>query len=280
VLREANQKRQNRPGAPPFGGVISTPKTFHQIDIQRLDSARPDQVPQPQTGFYRGHSKVLGGMAAQLDKDVVARAYTRWAPVYDLVFGTVFARGRRASIAAANRIGGRILEVGVGTGISLPGYTAAGRVVGIDLSPAMLQKARQRVALLSLGNVEALEEMDGEHLAFHDASFDAVVANYVISTMPHPESGLDECARVLKPGGELIVVSRVGAEAGLRHLIERWLQPIVRRLGWRTDFPWQLFAGWTERHSDMRLVERREMAPFGHFSLLRFEKSAESGVPA
>lgn len=220
-------------------------------------------------------------MTAELDQHIVTKAYTRWAPVYDLVFGAVFDQGRRAAVAAADRISGRILEVGVGTGISLPDYSPGNRIVGIDLSAAMLRKARRRVTELSLANVEGLEVMDAEHLSFPDASFDVVVANHVISTLPHPEVGLDECARMLRPGGEMILVSRVGAEAGLRHVVERLLQPIVRRLGWRTEFPWGVFARWTERRQDMRLVERRPVPPFGHFSLLRFVKcnAVAGGVP-
>ncbi|MGC2412972.1 MAG: class I SAM-dependent methyltransferase [Stellaceae bacterium] len=215
---------------------------------------------------------------AELDQDTVRKAYTLWAPVYDLVFGAVFDRGRRAAIAAADRVGGRILEVGVGTGISLPDYSADNRIVGIDLSAAMLRRAQQRVTELSLTNVEQLEVMDAEHLSFPDASFDVVVANHVISTIPHPEAGLDECARMLRPGGEMILISRVGAEAGLRRIIERLLQPIVRRLGWRTEFPWEMFARWTERRDDVRLIERRAVPPFGHFSLLRFVKSDEESI--
>ena len=213
-------------------------------------------------------------LPADLDKVTLQRAYARWAPVYDLVFGAVFDRGRRAAIAAADRVGGRILEVGVGTGISLPGYSSRNRIIGIDLSEAMLRKAQQRVAELSLTNVEKLEVMDAEHLSFPDASFDVVVANHVISTVPNPEAALDECARMLRPGGEMILLSRIGADAGLRHLVETMLQPIVRRLGWRTEFPWERFARWTERRTDVRLIERRPMPPFGHFSLLRFEKCA------
>lgn len=214
-------------------------------------------------------------MSADIDRSIVIKAYKRWAPVYDLVFGALFDRGRRAAIAAANRVGGRILEVGVGTGISLPDYTENNRIVGIDLSPAMLRKAQQRVVDLSLRNVEKLEVMDAEHLSFPDASFNVVVANLVISTIPHPEAGLDECARMLRPGGEMILVNRVGADAGLRRVVERLLQPIVRRLGWRTEFSWEVFARWTERRGDMRLIERRPVPPFGHFSLLRFVKSPE-----
>src|SRR5580658_1934667 len=105
-----------------------------------------------------------------LDGITVRKAYARWAPVYDLVFGPIFDPGRQAAIAAAERIGGRILEVGVGTGISLPGYSARSRIVGIDLSEPMLRKAQERVAELSLKNVESLEVMDAEHLSFPDAS--------------------------------------------------------------------------------------------------------------
>jgi phosphatidylethanolamine/phosphatidyl-N-methylethanolamine N-methyltransferase len=213
-------------------------------------------------------------LPAELDLVTLRKAYARWAPVYDLVFGALFDRGRRAAVAAAEQVGGRILEVGVGTGISLPGYSSCNRIIGIDLSEAMLRKAQRRVANLSLTNVEMLEVMDAEHLSFHDASFDVVVANHVISTVPNPEAALDECARMLKPGGEMILLSRIGADAGLRHLIEFLLQPIVRRLGWRTEFPWHRFAHWTEKRTDMRLIERSPMPPFGHFSLLRFVKCA------
>ncbi|HUK58029.1 MAG TPA: methyltransferase domain-containing protein [Stellaceae bacterium] len=212
-------------------------------------------------------------MTAELDTISVAKAYTRWAPVYDLFFGPIFAPGRRAAIAAAEQVGGRILEVGVGTGISLPGYSAHCRIVGIDLSEGMLKKARARAARRGLDNVERLEVMDAEHLAFADASFDVVVAHYVVSAVPNPEAALDEFARALRPGGEIVILSRIGAESGPRRVVERMLQPVVRRLGWRTEFPWERFARWAKRRPDMRLVERRAMPPLGHFSLVRFRKS-------
>ena len=218
-------------------------------------------------------------LPAEADRVILQKAYARRAPVYDLVFGAIFERGRRAAIAAAERVGGRILEIGVGTGISLPGYSACNRITGIDLSEAMLRKARRRVANMALTNVERLQVMDAEHLPFPASSFDVVVAAHVISTVPNPEAALDECARMLRPGGEMILLSRIGADAGLRHLVELLLQPIVRRLGWRTEFPWDRFARWTGQRTDVRLIERRPMPPFGHFSLLRFVKCApESGA--
>ena len=214
-------------------------------------------------------------MTMELSQVRVKKAYAFWAPVYDLIFGAVFEPGRLAAIAAAEQVGGRILEVGVGTGISLPRYSPANSIVGIDLSEPMLRRAQERVAELSLSNVARLEVMDAEHLSFADASFEVVVAHYVVSTVPNPEAALDEFARVVRPGGEIVLVSRVGAEAGFRRVAEEMLQPIVLRLGWRTAFPWERFARWAKGRSDIHLIERRPMPPFGHFSLVRFGKSGE-----
>ncbi len=99
-----------------------------------------------------------------------------------------------------------------------------------------------------------------------------VVAQYVITTVPNPEATLDEFARVLKPGGEIVLLSRVGAEAGLRRALERWFAPAARKLGWRTEFSFERYAQWAERSDSVRLLERRAMPPFGHFSLIRFAK--------
>jgi len=213
---------------------------------------------------------------ADLDEQTITKAYARWAPVYDLVFGPVFERGRHAAIAAAERVGGRILEVGVGTGLSLPHYSRACRLCGVDISEPMLLKAQERVAEYGLENVEGLWVMDAEHLSFPDHSFDVVVAQYVITTVPNPEATLDEFARVLKPGGEIVLVSRVGAEAGLRRALEHWFAPAARKLGWRTEFSFERYARWAKRVGGVRLLERRAMPPLGHFSLIRFAKDGEA----
>jgi len=219
-------------------------------------------------------------VGARLEQDIstngVAAAYDRLSPVYDLLFGAVFRQGRRAALAAANRIGGDILEVGVGTGLSLDGYAGNCAVVGVDISPAMLEKARRRVQVMRLGQVRRLEVMDAEHLRFADASFDAVVAQYVLSAVPDPERALNELARVVRPGGEIIITSRIGADAGLRGAIERWLMPVTTRLGWRTDFSWSRFEAWLGTAAGMSLVERRALPPLGHFSLIRFARQREA----
>jgi len=214
-------------------------------------------------------------MGSALDRDTIEKAYARWAPVYDLVFGRVFEQGRMASIAAAEQHvgagGGRILEVGVGTGISLSSYQRNHRIVGIDISAPMLRRAQERVAEQGLDNVEALAVMDAKHLALPDASFDVVVAQYVITAVPDPEATLDEFLRVLKPGGEIVLVNHLGAEQGPRRMFELCFSPLARRLGWSPEFPWARLVRWAERDS-VRLIERRPMPPLGHFSLIRFGK--------
>jgi phosphatidylethanolamine/phosphatidyl-N-methylethanolamine N-methyltransferase len=218
----------------------------------------------------------VGTSIETINADTVTKTYARWAPVYDLVFGSVFERARRAAIAATNRVGGRILDVGVGTGICLPHYASTAQVVGIDLSEPMLRKARKRVSEQGLRHVERLEVMDAECLSYPDASFDVVVAQYVINTVPHPEKALSEFARVLKPGGEIILINRVGADDGPRRMLEHFLMPLSQRLGWRSEFPWARFASWIENADNMRLIERRPVPPLGHFSLIRFGKTAEA----
>jgi phosphatidylethanolamine/phosphatidyl-N-methylethanolamine N-methyltransferase len=213
-----------------------------------------------------------------INKDSVERAYALWAPVYDLVFGAVFDAGRRASIAAAGQAcgprGGRILEVGVGTGISLPDYARVNTIVGIDLSEPMLRKAHERVAAQGLSNVEALAVMDAKRLALPDKSFDVVVAQYVITAVPDPEATLDEFVRVIKPGGEIILVNHIGAEEGPRRIFEICFAPLARRLGWRPEFRFHRLTDWATRHGGVRIIERRPMPPMGHFALIRFERLA------
>ncbi len=218
-------------------------------------------------------------MANEIDIGTVAKAYARWAPIYDFVFGAVFNAGRKASIAAAERVGGRILDVGIGTGISLTDYSPGSRVTGVDFCEPMLRKAHERVAEHKLAHVEALAVMDAQHLGFPDAFFDVVVAQYVITTVPDPEAALDEIARVTKAGGEIILVNHLGAEMGLRRAFEQSFAPVARRLGWRPEFRWERLAQWAAGHAGVRFVERRPMPPLGHFSLIRFERVAPQARP-
>ena len=203
----------------------------------------------------------------------VTKAYDAWAPFYDLVFGKVFERGRHEAIRSLKRSTGHLLEVGVGTGLSLGEYPPGLILAGVDISEHMLAKARLRVRALGLNNVESLTVMNAERLDFPDNAFDVVVAQYVITAVPHPEAALDEFVRVTKPGGEIVLTSRISAEAGIRRKVERLLSPLVNRLGWRTDFPWARYERWIEQAGCVRIAERRPLPPLGHFSLIRLIKA-------
>src|SRR5436853_1487430 len=141
-------------------------------------------------------------MASDIDREGVAKAYGRWAPVYDLVFGKVFEHGRQLTIAEADKIGGRVLDVGVGTGLSLSDYSRSTKLCGVDISEPMLRKAQQRVRSLGLSNVETLAVMDAKNLAFADACFDAGVAQYVITAVPGRGGTLADFLCGLSPGCE------------------------------------------------------------------------------
>jgi phosphatidylethanolamine/phosphatidyl-N-methylethanolamine N-methyltransferase len=211
-------------------------------------------------------------MGAELDKASIERAYARWAPIYDLVFDKVMAPGRRAAVAAALRAGRRILDVGVGTGLELPYFDKHCEVIGVDLSEPMLRKAQEKVHQQSLTQVRGLCVMDALRLAVADASFDAVIAPYVITVVPDPEKTLDELLRVVRQGGEVILVNHIGAENGARASFERWLARQTHHIGWRPEFPWARIGDWGEKRSDVTLVERRAVQPFGLFTLVRFRK--------
>jgi len=214
-----------------------------------------------------------GVEAYSFDKNDVEKAYAGWAPIYDVVFGAVCSAGREAAVKAAERVGGRILEVGVGTGISLEKYSRRNRIVGVDLSEPMLRRAKARVRKGKLAHVETLAVMDAERLGFADAFFDVVVAQFVITTVPDPEAALDEFARVVKRDGEIVLVNHLGAEAGPRRDLERGFAPLARRLGWRPEFPFARLSAWADG-AGVRLIERRPVQPLGHFTLMRFRKKA------
>ena len=209
-----------------------------------------------------------------MDVDSVRHAYRRWAPVYDFTFGLVAEAGRKHAVQIINRRKGRVLEVGVGTGLSLPCYGSQLTITGIDLSPEMLAKAHDKVTSKKLGNVTGLHEMDAGALAFPDESFDTVVAMYVMTVVPDPERVMRELERVCAPGGEVILVNHFSEDEGMRGLVERKLAPFGDLLGWRPVFGLDRVLVC----DDLRLAERRSLRPFGLFTMLRFVKEPGFGL--
>ena len=169
--------------------------------------------------------------------EAVKAAYRRYARIYDTVFGPVLQPGRRALLEALKlKPGDRVLEVGVGTGLSLPLYPASVRITGIDVSREMLEKARERVARRRLENVEALLEMDAEQMTLPDASFDKVVAMYVVSVVARPARLLEELHRVCRPDGEIFIVNHFRSENRFIGALEKALAGFSPQLGFRPDF--------------------------------------------
>jgi phosphatidylethanolamine/phosphatidyl-N-methylethanolamine N-methyltransferase len=214
--------------------------------------------------------------ASRMDEAAVRSAYRRWAPVYDSTFGLVAAEGRKHAVEIINTRAGRVLEVGVGTGLSLPAYRRDLEIVGIDLSPEMLQKARERVAAERLANISGLHEMDASDLKFPDGSFDTVVAMYVMTVVPEPEKVMGELARVCRPGGEVLLVNHFSTEEGMRGWVERRMAPFADKLGWRPVFDVERVMGC----GDLQLIERRGLRPLGLFTMMRFRKAGEDRAAA
>jgi phosphatidylethanolamine/phosphatidyl-N-methylethanolamine N-methyltransferase len=214
-----------------------------------------------------------GRRLADITNENVKDAYARWAPVYDAVFTLAMKPGRLAAAGAINALGGRVLDVGVGTGLELPMFTPNVRIVGVDLSEPMLDIARKRVTQKGLANVEDLRVMDAMNLEYPDASFDAVVAPYVVTVVPDPRRTLEEMARVTRPGGEIVIVNHIGADRGPIAAIEAFMEKRAEKLGWRPQFPWETIGDWIDSRPDLTLVERRRLAPLGLFTLARVRKA-------
>jgi phosphatidylethanolamine/phosphatidyl-N-methylethanolamine N-methyltransferase len=228
--------------------------------------------------FTRSEQESNVRMITSMSTEGVANAYARLAPVYDFLFGPVFSRGRTEAVKVAGRIGGRILEVGVGTGLSLPKYTESNCITGVDISEPMLNVARKRVRKLGLANVISIEVGDAENLRFPSDSFDVVVAQYVVTACPNPEKALNEFARVVRPGGEIVITTRISADRGMRAAIEKVLMPVTTKLGWRTEFPFSRYTSWAADNATVKLVEHTPLPPLGHFSLIRFVKLGSAGA--
>jgi phosphatidylethanolamine/phosphatidyl-N-methylethanolamine N-methyltransferase len=174
---------------------------------------------------------------AELDSRRVERVYATLAGVYDAGFDWALGPGRRRAVAALSIADGhRVLEVGVGTGLSLPHYPAGCRITGIDISEPMLEQAHRRADSLGLDRVD-LRLMDARELQFGDATFDHVLAPYVISVVPEPRRVMAEIARVCRPGGTVAVVNHFGSAGRWSRRFERLVTPVTQWLGFRMDLP-------------------------------------------
>jgi len=174
---------------------------------------------------------------ASIESRRVERVYSLLAQVYDDFFDWALGPGRRQAVSQLPiRPGNRVLEVGVGTGLSLPYYPVKCHLTGIDISEPMLDQARERAESLGRDDVD-LRLMDARDLAFPDGIFDHVLAPYVISVVPEPARVMAEIVRVCKPGGTVIVVNHFLSDNPALRLLERATTPASRWIGFRLDLP-------------------------------------------
>jgi phosphatidylethanolamine/phosphatidyl-N-methylethanolamine N-methyltransferase len=201
-----------------------------------------------------------------MEREAILKTYRRYARGYDFYFGAVLEPGRRKVIEGMRlRPGNHVLEVGVGTGLSLPLYPKDVRVTGIDISQEMLDRARARAERHALTHVEALHCMDAEFMEFEDDSFDAVVAMYVVSVVESPARLVDEMRRVCKPDGDLYIVNHFRHANPIIGGMERIAEPLSKLMGFHPDFCLDVFV----RTTGLEIVERRQVNLFGYWTLLR-----------
>lgn len=205
-----------------------------------------------------------------MEIQAVEKSYARWAPIYDRTFGAVTNVGRRRATALLSELGGSVLEVGVGTGLALRHYDHRVRVTGVDYSAEMLDKARAKMNAEGLTNVAALRRMDARELNFPDASFDHVAAMHVISVVPNPERVMSEIARVVRPGGSVVIVNHFARETGALAMAERVAAPLANLLGWHSDFDRVRVLG----EASLTLADECTLPPLGMMTLIRLVKAS------
>jgi phosphatidylethanolamine/phosphatidyl-N-methylethanolamine N-methyltransferase len=213
-------------------------------------------------------------MAVTYDLEGQRKAYRVWAKYYDKVYVGLLARAQREAVAAAVACGPDILEIGVGTGLTLPYFPAHCRVVGVDLSRDMLRVAQRKVSDQGLGAVRGLSVMDACRLGLPDEAFDAVTAQFVITLVPDPEAALAEMDRVLKPGGEIVIASRLVEADGPSAALWSALAPLAKAVGWSTDFKVSRLTDWAAATGRYDVVHVGR----GYFKVVRLKKRVSRAV--
>lgn len=172
----------------------------------------------------------------RVDGRAMERLYSFYSPFYDFTFGALLIPGRRKAMSLLQRKPNqRVLEVGIGPGSTLSLYPHDTNIVGIDISPKMIERAKAKAARLRNGREISLHVMDASRLEFPDNSFDAVISSYVITVVPDPLRVCREIRRVCKPGGQILVVNHSRSSNGLRGKLEDIFSPLCVRMGFVTD---------------------------------------------
>ena len=197
--------------------------------------------------------------------EYVEKIYNRYSSVYDVIFGRVFQSGREMAPRLLELSpGADLLEVGVGTGLSLAALPRNINITGIDLSRKMLNKAKKRVVDLRLKNAQLLR-MDATTLDFPDNSFDRVLAAYFISTVPDPVAVVEEMKRVCRPNGYLVFLNHFLNDKPTIAFLEKACSPMFYHLGFYTD----LDLDGLMCSTDLEIETKEDIDFMGHWKAVR-----------
>ena len=177
----------------------------------------------------------MDSMKQGMETSSIKKIYASYSRIYDFIFKRWFYPRQQHVIRSLSlQEGQRVLDLGVGTGLSLPLYPRNVRVTGVDLSGSMLREAQKKIRQEQLAHVTLLE-MDAGQLAFADNAFDVVIAAFVISVVPDPIQVIAEIKRVGKPDGKIVIINHFQSQNKLVARVEKWLSPLCRKIGWRSD---------------------------------------------
>lgn len=197
----------------------------------------------------------------------IRKVYDRYASFYDFIFGSIFNPGRSSCVDKINKIAEKkasILEIGIGTGLSLPLYRSDLNITGIDISEKMLQKAEEQKAKHQLHDRVVLKVMDAAQLEFPDRSFDFIVAMYVASVVSDINAFLNEIVRVAKPNAEVIFVNHFASENSIVHFFEEKFASVNELVGFKSDFSVDSILN----DNRFKLVDSSKVNLFGYWRLV------------
>jgi len=202
-----------------------------------------------------------------VDLHRVQKVYNTYASIYDIVFGKISEPGRASAIRYLQlKPGHRVLEIGVGTGLSFPFFPSYCKIVGIDLSEEMLRRAKKRIETHKFSHI-TIKRMDASRMAFVDNSFDAVFAAYLITAVPDPWTVLAEAKRVCKRGGLIVMVNHFRSNNKIISSIEKTISSFCsKHLGFRTD----LCISALLHDGELKLIHKKRTSPLSPWEITVF----------
>ncbi len=191
----------------------------------------------------------IGGI---MNEPTTRGIYDFWSHFYDVVCSKIVQRRQRLAIPRMGILPGQaVLDIGIGTGLSLELYPPGAKVVGIDISEGMLRYAKRRARRVHLASVD-LVQADALRLPFADDSFDYVLVSHVITVVSNPIQAIEEICRVGKPGARIVIINHFQSGNRMMALIEKWLCPVCTKLGWRSDLSFEHLMDLTDLEVDFR----------------------------